>query len=176
MVRGIEFRGKGATGVMNHDWFYGDLDTASYEDFPRVVCKDRWGNKMFITVDSETVGQYTGLKDKNDEKIFEGDIVKVLGMIGTVSSQCGSFGIDFYNCVDYEKLDKFTQKRIGSNFSGVCCDNFISLYEIYWNLNNLDDCLNEVEVIGNKYDNPELLRRKYEKNTKRWIGNDDRGI
>ena len=152
-----EFRGKDNTGLMNHDWFYGSLDTSFNEDFPRIICKDKWGNTMLITVDGETVGQDTGLTDKKGTKIFVGDIVKFFGMVGKIICECGAFGIAFKNCIDYKKLDDFTKKRIGSSFNGVCCDNFITLYEVYWNLNNLDYSLSEVEVIGNIHDNSELL-------------------
>ena len=154
-MRDIEFRAKD----LNGDWVFGFYSPRiwfpAFEQTPNI--KTFKGSDIEINID--TLGQYTGLKDKNRTKIYEGDIVKVLGMIGKVISQCGSFGICFDDCVDYEKLDKFTQKRIGNNFSGVCCDNFISLYGIWWNLNNLDDCLYEVEVIGNIYDNPKLLEK-----------------
>ena len=169
MDREILFR---AVSQLDGNWVYGSLIKYDYErpnmkdlSKPHIessydICRkesDWCFSYKNVPVFEETIGQYTEITDKNGTKIFEGDIVKVLGMIGKVISQCGSFGICFDDCVDYEKLDKFTQKRIGNNFSGVCCDNFISLYEIWWNLNNLDDYLYEVEVIGNIYDNPEMV-------------------
>lgn len=42
-------------------------------------------------------------------------------------------------------------------------DNFISLWEIYWNFNDEDDSVNTVEVIGSAIDNPELLEVNYGK-------------
>lgn len=149
---GREYR----TNYENSDWVYGLLTRhEDVWDCAKMTNEDGISN---IDVAEQTLGQYTGITDKNGTKIFEGDIAKIFGMVGKIICECGAFGIAFDDCIDYKKLDNFTEKRIGNNFSGVCCDNFISLYEIYWNLNNLDECLHEVEVIGNIYDNPELLK------------------
>lgn len=131
-MREIEFRGKDSTGLMNHDWFYGSLDTSFNEDFPRIICKDKWGNTMLITVAGETVGQYTGKKDKNKTKIFEGDIIKIQNKYIRYVVYSG-VRCSFITIMYYDKLQSAEMIGLGE-------------YEEY-----------EIEVIGNIYDNPELL-------------------
>ena len=96
---------------------------------------------------SDTVGQFTGLTDKNGKKIFEGDIVEYNDGFdhfkGEVVFENGAFGIGSYEVI---------------GISSGCCDNFVNLWQLFWDQEVLGDpelyCCN---VIGNIHDNPELL-------------------
>lgn len=66
MNREILFRGK-ATG--DGQWAYGDLRRDEYGTYI-------YDNRQGTQVDPETVGEFTGLTDKNGTKVFEGDIVE----------------------------------------------------------------------------------------------------
>lgn len=110
-------------------------------------------------VDETTICQCTGLRDKNGNLIWENDIVYFLGHKGTIKFECGGFGIGYRKNIDWKELQSNIMRVTGCENILYACenDNYISLWEIYWNFNDEDDSLNTVEVIGNIFDNPELL-------------------
>ena len=137
-MREILFRGKTDDG----EWVYGSFCMDAREQFNGLCGVDGFirlydkakGKMQTYEVDRETVGQYTGLKDKNGERIFEGDIAKVLQGkdkdIAYVGFENGAFML-------YPKTGNIYER---------------TLWE-YW-YNDWD-----VEVIGNITDNPELLEK-----------------
>lgn len=110
-------------------------------------------------IDPSTICQCTGWKDKNGKLIWENDVVDFLGHKGTVKYECGGFGIAFKQVIDWEEIESYIMPITGCENALYACenDNYISLWEIYWNFNDEDNYLTTVEVIGNKFDNPKLL-------------------
>nr|DAT83268.1 MAG TPA: YopX protein [Caudoviricetes sp.] len=128
-MREILFRGKDLSGVLNRSWIFGSLDTTEKEH-PSIIYLDRFGNRCRISVEPKTVGQYTGLTDKNGKKIFEGDIVERLWL-----GEKHIYRIYYDNDI--------------ASFIGT------DIYSERFTTFDYDAC--EFEVIGNIYDNPELL-------------------
>lgn len=141
-MREILFRGK---RIDNGEWVEGDL--RQDRDFLYTFidgwdyCVGETGLEREPFIDEvipETVGQYTGLTDKNGVKIFEGDIVDA-------SSEwwdaCGSAGHD--SPIIIVEWDE-----------GVCGFAPFAIYDCDCDVYiNADGC----EVIGNIHDNPELV-------------------
>jgi len=144
MTREIKFRGKRKD---NGEWVYGDLIHTSPTDMSIVEC-GYFTVKSSYEVIPETVGQSTGLKDKNGKKIFEGDVCRVLYT-------------DWASQTDYSiSLEEYLISI--SNIGYIVWN--APKYEIKFNkggFNNLDVGTNGCkEVIGNIYENPELLDKK----------------
>ena len=129
-MREILFRGK----RKDDKWVFGDLVTTQ-----NICISNNWHE--VIRVKDETVGQFTGLTDKNGTKIFEGDIVK------------DGFG-RIMKVVFIERWGKYQftlVKATGERWT----NNFIRADLTDWFIGG---CSEELpEIIGNIYDNPELL-------------------
>lgn len=139
-MREILFRGKDLSGALTRSWIFGSLDTTENE-YTIMIYADRFGNKCRIFVDPKTVGQYTGLTDRNGKKIFEGDIVTYED---AEADRDGYYDNVFLNRGEV---------RI-SAWDGICFTNkqIAGTSDLYES-ETMIDC----EIIGNIYDNPELL-------------------
>ncbi len=137
----IRFRGKRKDG----GWEYGLLSIGieGYE----IVNTDGMGLFFHYPVDPSTVGQYTGLNDKNGVEIYEGDIVL---------APCAPHGKDKYS-IKPHRCEVFWSQMGMPGWDLRILD-----YEpgVKWARGHL--CLGRegdaFEVIGNIHDNPELLK------------------
>ena len=133
MNREILFRGK---RLGNNEWLYGSHFTDSGEDY--IIPQNLLGINDYeeYQVDQNTVGQFTGQYDKNDKKIYEGDIVR------------------------WDKDQKLyvVEFRSGMFYASVepCNPHIYGGFPLWFLCEEEQHC----EIVGNRYDNPELLSTK----------------
>lgn len=153
MNRQIKFRGK---NIHTGEWLYGDYHREGnihYIAKPEQYLRE-YAPIEFI-VDANTIGQFTGLFDKNGKEVYEGDIIR----------------LDCHAWLDWKELDRVNAEIVYDN----------GTFEARWKnpdagkpypFQNPDDeedveseyvcefvgnLPNTIEVVGNRFDNPELL-------------------
>ena len=146
-MREIKFRAK---DTLERNWYVGSymftndntnnpFRSGPFKESHRIIfySSGDWnmGGWNDVEIDPSTLGQYTGLKDKNGKEIYEGDIVKSIGgKIGYVVFLAQEMGY----VVVWDNCDT----RLGHRNRGGGYGDDLS-----------------IEVIGNIYDNPELINK-----------------
>lgn len=139
-MREIKFRGQ---RTLTKQWVYGNL-MIKREESPVPETTELYTQHYIVPIDGldyyeyevdpSTIGQYTGLKDKNGKEIYEGDILE----------QESFFGYPIRHVVGWsEENALFTAKLMQDDFP-------TSRIAQYW--------VSKKAVIGNIHDNPELLK------------------
>ena len=127
-MREIKFRGK---RLDNGEWIVGLL-TLDVKGHYRI----QYDPMCFsVLVDPATVGQYTGLKDKNEKEIYEGDVLKIT-QVRPKSKPNRDRGIEIV------KFGIWSGWSVGTRWDRYAF--------------NPDNPIDVIEIIGNIHDNPEL--------------------
>lgn len=125
-MREIKFRGK----TRNGSWVYGYAAKFDYDSVPVFLEDTEYGIEPRKVI-PESVGQFTGLHDKNGKEIYEGDIVAIAGVVkGYVR-----YNVLYWRYEIAAADEPLENERIPSGRPEEC-----------W------------MIIGNIHDNPELLK------------------
>ena len=128
-MREIKFRGRDKQGIWHYGYFWRNTQGDCF-----IREKIATTHNADFEVDEKSVGQFTGLKDKNGKEIYEGDIVKFVYWVE--GKQIKSIMVIRFEDAKFNAFDKLNLK--------LC------------SLSN-EVANNKIEIIGNIYENPELL-------------------
>lgn len=136
-VREIKFRAK---PECENEWVFGDLIHYTRPRCEKTTIKEREGFQLEHDVVEDTVCQFTGMRDKEGKEIYENDIVEVYDFTSVYAEKYRGIVVFFYGswCVEYfSKIFEETCKP------RLFFDDFADRKTV---------------VLGNKFDNPELLK------------------
>lgn len=143
-MRTIKFRAKRAD---NGEWVYGDLEHNPAKDITRIHTYDTEGNyEGQHIVTPESVCQFTGLRDIKGNEIYDGDI------LDTKTSNLVPNGYSFI-CKWIES--GFCLEYQGRTYGVKESNRWMNKYPLCQK--NVEDLL----IMGNIYDNPELVKKDY---------------
>lgn len=158
-MREILFRGK---RVDNGEWVKGDPADSIRGEVSKIDYFDGLTDCETVDVIPETVGQFTGLTDKNGNKIFEGDIVQYNTSDG-------------FDCQSVVRIGKYRQDGSSAEYKPTECygvfvevDNFTcpdwaenepDRFPEYLTHQNLLEVAKKCEIIGNIHDDSNLLEK-----------------
>ena len=132
-----KFRGKSTAEENKGEWVYGNLvfdkDLAIIVSGIDEATCEYIAFEDFCSVDIDTVGQSTGICDKHGVEIFEKDIVKF-----SIDNGFEYIGFVYYCLGDYRILNRLDETLINTNA---------------YLISDID----KIEVLGNIYENPELM-------------------
>ena len=143
--RGISYDGQSIFGtsiIQRKDWV-GDIWVSRVFLLNGDACNHTPETSAFVEVKPNTVGEWTGLKDKDDQEIYEGDIVKghraIKDRNGVVIREDR-----FIGAVEYDAWWGGYRRNGVKQYQGLSAELMYG---------------KELEVIGNIYANPELLTK-----------------
>jgi uncharacterized phage protein (TIGR01671 family) len=144
-MRTIKFRGKDSNG----NWHYGDLENSPIGKFCRI--HEYWDNGLYESqydVKPATIGQFTGLHDKNGKEIFEGDILRVPPKNEYEKENYVAYEVFWHgnDCASHHIGWQMNRCHFQGN---ICGTMYIPEF--------LPKETARMVVIGNIHDNPELL-------------------